>query len=637
MSIAMTTAPDLSADASFETGIRQAVQQRRIERSTIALLLIVLAYVIVLAFNFVPAIVEPDDNGYFAQGSLLFTTGHTYFNAASDAQYIGMHWLLTPDGNYVSRYPPGLAVLIGLIYATLGFKAAVLVNPALSVLTLVGAFFLAKRVGLRNWWPIVPVAILATNPTFIHHALAGDSHTSVACVLVWGLTLLLRWLQEGRAIDLFFTGLVLGLVPTIRYPDAIVAAGLAWFVWRHRKTHPNFLKHVMAGALGAAIPVLPLLIRNQLLLGGFWKTGYALTNEQTGFSLSYFGQHALLYISQIHKGGLGLFFALGMVGMTLMICLRPTRSLGILFAALTIPMLLLYMAYYWAPQNAQATMRFLLPTFPVYVIAGVWVLAELTKSAPRGARVAVPIVVACVQLLWAAPDGIQQLGRMTASKRPLAIMTDALEHNTQHGDVVVASGQLLQHIDFVRHWKVADAGLVTGRGGGFGGPPMGGGGGMGGPPDGGAMGGGPGGGGGMGGGMGGPPGMDGGANGPSPMQQEKREAQQQLYKGSTLAKQNKFANDLATWAGGKSIYLVGSEADVKATFSQLDQANFTIVERVQVPQGGQGGPGGGMGGGMNGMGNFRQQRQNMRGNGGGAVRDEPVMTEMVIARWTPKA
>ncbi len=60
----------------------------------------------------------------------------------------------------------------------------------------------------------------------------------------------------------------------------------------------------------AAVPIVPLLIRNQLVLGAFWRTGYSLTNEQTGFGWSYFTQHALQYIQQINSGGLGLMLAL---------------------------------------------------------------------------------------------------------------------------------------------------------------------------------------------------------------------------------------------------------------------------------------------------------------------------------------
>ncbi|HZZ44921.1 MAG TPA: hypothetical protein VFE58_18430, partial [Tepidisphaeraceae bacterium] len=56
----------------------------------------ILAYAVWMGAMFVPALSEPDDNGYFAQGSLLAETGRTWFVGESDAQYVGMHWLLTP-------------------------------------------------------------------------------------------------------------------------------------------------------------------------------------------------------------------------------------------------------------------------------------------------------------------------------------------------------------------------------------------------------------------------------------------------------------------------------------------------------------------------------------------------------------
>src|SRR3954462_6797998 len=75
----------------------------------LALLALLIAYAALLASGFATAISQPDDNGYFGQGSLLATSGRTWFSTESDAQYVGMHWLLTPSGTYISRYPPGLA------------------------------------------------------------------------------------------------------------------------------------------------------------------------------------------------------------------------------------------------------------------------------------------------------------------------------------------------------------------------------------------------------------------------------------------------------------------------------------------------------------------------------------------------
>ena len=59
--------------------------------------------------------------------------------------------------------------------------------------------------------------------------------------------------------------------------------------------------HLLVAGLGAATPILPLLIRNQLLMGAFWRTGYPLTNEQTGFSYEYFKEHAIDYIRHRRK------------------------------------------------------------------------------------------------------------------------------------------------------------------------------------------------------------------------------------------------------------------------------------------------------------------------------------------------
>ena len=112
-----------------------------------------LVYVTLLLTRFAPAVSEPDDNGYFAQGTLLVTTGHTWFVPQSDAQYIGMHWLITADGKYISRYPPGLAVVVALVYAVGGYAATTLINPALSLLALIGTYKLARRLSLSAGSP----------------------------------------------------------------------------------------------------------------------------------------------------------------------------------------------------------------------------------------------------------------------------------------------------------------------------------------------------------------------------------------------------------------------------------------------------------------------------------------------------
>jgi 4-amino-4-deoxy-L-arabinose transferase-like glycosyltransferase len=530
----------------------------------IGLVAMLVLYAALLLSRFAPAISEPDDNGYFAQGTLLVKTGHTWFVPQSDAQYIGMHWLLTPSGHYISRYPPGLAVLIGAVYAIGGWKTATLVNPALSVAALVGMFALARRIGLNGAWSLAAVALLAANQTFVHHALSGDSHMAVTCCLVSGMVLLIRWSQEGKLWQIFAAGIVLGTIATIRYPDAIMGLAILVFIlWRARELG-RFGQHLFSAFAGAAVPILPLLLRNQLLLGRFWRTGYALTHEQTGFGWDYFRMHATQYLQSIQGNGVGLLFALGVVGIAYMICTKTWRSVGVLLALLVVPMLLLYMAYYWGGMGAMS-MRFLLPTFPMYVLAGVWVLAELTKNATKAARVTVPIVVIAVQMLSSVPTTLAETQRLHETKRSLAIATEALEQTAQPGDVIVANNQFLQNLDFVRHWKLADASIVRGGFGGGPGGPMGGG-----PPAGGAR-------------FSGPR-DDQDPDAPSPMQQEKREARAALYKGTTRQRTDKFLSDIKDWAHGHAIYLVGTEAEVNRMLSDaVPSKQIEIVKRVTLP------------------------------------------------------
>ena len=325
-------------------------ETRRSPWGFLGLAVILVGYSLLVYRNFAPAITEPDDNGYFAQGSLLAQTGRTWFKAESDAQFIGMHWLVTPSEQYISRYPPGLAVMIAGVYKAFGYKASMLVNPVLSVLALIAMFMLARRL-VATGWALAATALLAFNPHFVHHALSGDSHMGVTCFLTWASYFLVRWSQEPKLSLALLAGIFFGVVPTIRYPDSIMAMGVGVFLLLHVTRVPGVWKHYLVFVAGALVPVLPLLIRNQLLLGAFWRTGYALTNEQTGFSWAYFKEHALGYVQMIHSGGVGLLFPLGIIGIASMICMRGTRAIGAMLALICVPMLLLYMAYYWAPNR----------------------------------------------------------------------------------------------------------------------------------------------------------------------------------------------------------------------------------------------------------------------------------------------
>jgi hypothetical protein len=405
------------------------------------------------------------------------------------------------------------------------------------------------------------------NPIFCRHALACDSHVAVTFCLIWGLYLLLRWSENGRLWEVFTAGLLLGAIPTIRYPEALFGLGIGVFLLWHWRSRPGKVpgtlrRHKVPGTLvaiaGAAIPIVPLLVRNQLAFGAFWRTGYALTNEQTGFGWSYFNQHFVTYVHQISGDGAGLLFALGVVGMVLMCADRRCRPVGVLLTLLTVPITVLYMFYYWAPGTmSTATMRFLLPTFVCYILASLWCLAQTTGGAPSTAqsstalRISVVLVVLLVQGVWGAFSSFTETRMLRYQNGVLARITDALDRTSRRGDVIMAPQQILQHLDFVRHWRLADAPTAAARPrfGRFGG-------------------------------------RDRDPDAPSPMQEEKRRIQEAKYQGLTSdERERKIAEEIRTWAGAHKVYYVGAESEIKEMEGPcFRSASFKIVARVPLPE-----------------------------------------------------
>lgn len=331
---------------------------------------IVLGQALYVGSFYAPALATPDDNGYWAQGSLIAVEGRTWFRPASDAQFVAMHWLLTEDDRCVSRYPPGLAVLVAIAYRVFGYEASVLVNPVLASLALIGVCLLGRRLAGR-WWALVLPAVLAATPVFDQHALWCFAHMAVTAFVVCGILLLAWWTDARRPLPALLGGLALGCIPAIRYPEAVFALGagvyLLWDVGKSAAAR----RHIVLAALGAAVPVAALLIRNRMLFGSLLRTAYSLTNEQTGFGWNYFRGHAVPEFRAIAGDGVGPVFLPVLVGVVVMLGVRPQRRNGALFLLLVVPLTLVYMAYYWGGGRGRPgggvvgghALRFFLPTF----------------------------------------------------------------------------------------------------------------------------------------------------------------------------------------------------------------------------------------------------------------------------------
>lgn len=553
-------------------------------------LVLALAHLVWVGANLSPAIMSPDANGYVVQARLIAEAGRTSFTTQSPAQFVGMHWLETTDGLFHSRYPAGLPLMFAAAWKIGGLGALVWINPVLASATLVLVFFLARRF-TGGWTALLAAAVVATVPVTNQHALDADAHVAATFFLVGGVLALLRFGETRAPAMGLLAGMLLGVVPTVRYPEALVGVTMgAWLLWQVRP-----IVRVWPAVLGAALPIGALCVHNAAAYGAFWRTGYALTNEQTGFGIGYFFSHALGYLQALGGQGLALFFAFGAAGVAALAVERRTRGAGVLFAGIVTPLVLLYMAYYFGGGGpgaglgaAVGNLRFLVPTFPFFAIAGAWLLGRMADRLGAAGRAAL-VAVAALQLIVGGGASAQMLKQSGASIAAAAGVRKLAEKEIPAGAVVIVERQLAESLDAAGKWKLVDESMVGAAGGGLrAGGPMGmagGGAARGGMPGGGFP---P---------MGGRGGMTGGADQPSPQQVGKNRAQQERYAGlNATDRRTRVWADIATWAADKPVYWFARSLDVLDN-ALPDDYDYKSVAEIDAPSmmgpGGGGGPGGG--------------------------------------------
>ncbi len=417
---------------------------------------LVVAHFAVLAVHVAPAISTPDAHAYYAQAKWIANTGRTFFVPESPCQYVGPHWRLTRANRYYATHPPGLAAILAPIYRWMGPEATLWVCPLMASASLF-ALYLICRNWIGPWWGLLALALMAVNPMANEHALFGDSHTASCFFLIWGLCFLRRWPEAQTPWLAFAAALFLGVIPTIRYAEALLLPGVLIYVLLHMKRKKTFWLSVIVGMVGVAIPLAVLCARNHDAYGAFWRTGYALTNEQAAFGLEYFVPYSPEYLWRILTEGCGPIFPFAAIGLGVLCARRDTRRWGLLFVMLSLPITLLYMSYYWPPDPQ--SMRFLLPTFFVYVIAAVWLLRLLAGYRPRVARGA-SVILLVLTCGWGAPLSLLAMHHLHANNSVLAEVTSKLKAHVAPGDVIIASEGLSQHLDFIGSWRLVDASIL---------------------------------------------------------------------------------------------------------------------------------------------------------------------------------
>lgn len=406
----------------------------------------------------VPAYASPDADGYFAQARLMATEGRVTFEAESPVQYIGMHWLETEEGRFISRYPPGLPVLLAGVWSVFGRGATFYLNPLLATLTLL-LLFLLCRPWVGEKLALVAVVVFAVNPLANYHAIHSDAHTTSTFFLVGGLWLLDSWIRRGAWWRALGAGLVLGAIPAVRYAEAAAAIGIGVLVLLQLQKLAGRRKELLFLAAGVAVPVGLLMVHHQIQFGAVWKTGYALTNEQQ-IRWEYFQQNWRGYLDALMATGVGPFFVLGVAGLAGMVVKRETRALALGLGLVVAGIGAVYAGYYFNLGGGVASMRFLLPTLPLYILPAMWFFRQL--SAPRVAKVALGVLLA-MHLAQAVPAALQRMAGQREMASRSAFVLGWIEDHVAEGSIVTGSMRTHEPIHFTGKWKLADSTLLLGN------------------------------------------------------------------------------------------------------------------------------------------------------------------------------
>ncbi len=412
------------------------------------------AYTIFINYYFVPVTGGTDSNGYHVCAKMIASQGRFHQKPIDDFQFIGNMWVVNDRNEFYPKYPPLYPAVAAGLMTVLGDNAGFYLCPALALIAVFGMFFLC-RFFMPEKLAVAGSFLLATSPVFNHFALSKVSHGPSMGFLVWGLVCFFAAVSRRRLksgiIYAVFSGFLLGYAEGIRYTNIIMLIPpiLYGLLFLRKKR----LWILGAFVCGIAAPYLFLCWFHWSAFGSPFATGYSLTNEQSGFALSYFWTNLRLYIPAVISDGTGLVTCLALIELVLLFGRNKRKA--VVFISWIVPLSLLYMFYYWAPTaNPSSFLRFILPVFvPMYILAlsGLWNLIRKYSNAKQLFIILMLVVVHGIWGVCASFDGSEKYYIQQSSNKK--VVDFALE-KIPEGAVIFTDYGNLNILDFEKKWTL---------------------------------------------------------------------------------------------------------------------------------------------------------------------------------------
>lgn len=409
------------------------------------------AYFIFLMQWYQPAISTMDAHGYHNQAKLIATTGKTYMYPENDIQYVGFTWRKHPNGDkYYALHPAGFPLMLAPVWRLLGAEAALLENPIMAALNVALLFLLCA-----GWFGPAPgllaAAIFASFPFVNMHALYGYAHTAAVFLALCSLCCIDIWRRTGSALAALAAGLLIGYIPAVRLMETLLIPGVVVFAILEVGVSRRSIKSFALFFIGIIIPVAGLALYNHNSFGAFWETGYSMIffKPQQFIGPRNFIANWRGFLHQLVFDGGGPAFCLGAPAIVAMCFSRAHRNRGILLFLLAFPLTLAYVSYYPGPQLQ--SMRFLIPTFPLYAAGCAW-LASLAKN--RSAGITFCVALAAFSAAWGIPRSIEKMSALEQKNRVLVDLKEELYKYVPDGSIIISNEAVDQYLDYLGRWKL---------------------------------------------------------------------------------------------------------------------------------------------------------------------------------------
>jgi len=434
----------------------------------------------------VPAHPGVDQNGYLVGGRLFAETFSMGYTPDDPFEFVGRMWIGTPWGTFYPKYPLGLPFLIATTFWAggneLGPWLTYWINPVCMTLSLLATFVLVRMIA-GSFGAVIGMILLACSPVTLLLTNNPNSHASTVCCVTWGMVLLLQWWKTGGMARAVGAGLLIGFAATIRYTEGLLILPVLMIIL-YRLTELNS-ERKRVGDIGSSfgnpksafrngfnesfmllvwwtIPLLTLVCFNLHWFGDI--TGYDSTNESTGFSFEWFEINWTTMLGQLNATAVYFVLPLSVLGLVRMVG-RDWKLASILMAW-ALPTTLLYMAYYWAPDNTGVSyMRFMLTILPALIAGAVWFVSQdILPAVQRGVTDLQPLPTRPSRGVWSAVllgvvgaiGGAYSLGVSTTMlendhRRNIVldnVTTQARLAGVNEGAVVIGEESFLHHIQF---------------------------------------------------------------------------------------------------------------------------------------------------------------------------------------------